>query len=281
MSDFRECPQCKAKNLVTSVYCSACYFKFAHKDKPSSAPDVLSTPTTISMKNGGNSRGIKRVTILTLTVLAGGGWFIFSRTHEKGEAVREKLSIQEDPTGQTNYSVSQSTTIRKTTAEPKLSRYQLLLEKVKKEYENRIAEARDQAKKTGIKEFELKRDMPELYVSFENLPLEKREHMMRSAYEKEVFGNLANIRAAISIYYSEHDNKAPASLDSVEFISKFNLLESLPPAFIYKYHEESNYVMYGGEPNDQGGWMYDPRTGNVRINCTHTSQLQKGRFCDL
>ena len=212
---------------------------------------------------------------------AGGGWFIFSRTHENGEVVREKLSIQEDPTGQTNHSISQSTTLPKTTAESKISRDQRILEKVKKEYENRIAEARDQAKKIGIKEFELKRDMPELYISFENLPLEKREHMMRSAYEKEVFGNLANIRAAISIYYSEHDNKAPASLDSVEFISKFNLLESLPPAFIYKYHEESNYVMYGGEPNDQGGWIYDSLTGNVRMNCTHTSQLQKGRFCDL
>ena len=96
------------------------------------------------------------------------------------------------------------------------------------------------------------------------------------AKEGRTKGNLANLRSAIRIYYSDNDGIFPSGTDRTalanaivpRYISRLPLME-MPP-----YHLASAFERLGsdGGINDAGGWWYQNIStaqdwGEVNVNC--------------
>ncbi len=104
--------------------------------------------------------------------------------------------------------------------------------------------------------------------------ISREESPIHQAREKVTKKNLNKIRLAIDNYYEE--NKAyPSKLN--EEVSFWVLL----PRKID--HPDSNRIIYvATNPNqeiqpdqitDEGGWIYSPNSGNIRINCSHKDSI--------
>ncbi|MEW6006760.1 MAG: hypothetical protein AB1595_01210 [bacterium] len=88
--------------------------------------------------------------------------------------------------------------------------------------------------------------------------------------EKETKKNLKNIREAICVYYKENGNY-PSKLDE-----KMKLYVFLPrklnhPATntLYVISIKPNEKIKPDQITDEGGWIYSPDSGDIRINCSH------------
>lgn len=92
--------------------------------------------------------------------------------------------------------------------------------------------------------------------------------LIRKSNEGATRGNLGAVRAALSIYFADHEGAHAPDLQELTVNGKY--LSVLPKAKTPGYHADSTAVLLAGEPDDSGGWVYDPATGEVKVNCTHT-----------
>ncbi|HAV43415.1 TPA: hypothetical protein DCX15_05310, partial [bacterium] len=105
-------------------------------------------------------------------------------------------------------------------------------------------------------------------------PDEKREAITKK--------RLGALRGAVVIYYGDHEGRYPLTLDTQRHKDPKNAEQlrpftdyikggELPEAMLRRGvpNSESNKVYYGKTPNNQGGWLYDPSTGRVRVNSTY------------
>jgi len=102
---------------------------------------------------------------------------------------------------------------------------------------------------------------------------------VEKAKENKTKANLANLRSALSLYYSDNNGKYPVTnaLDAL-LVPKY--LKELPTADIPPYH--SLNIITGDNnvseitPGDAGGWIYNYNNashawGDIIINCSvHT-----------
>lgn len=91
--------------------------------------------------------------------------------------------------------------------------------------------------------------------------------IVRKSTEGAAKGKLGAIRSALDHF--KHDRGAsPADISELTAGGKY--LTVIPAARIPDYHEATAAVAVADKPNDAGGYFYDPKTGTIRINCTHT-----------
>ena len=86
-------------------------------------------------------------------------------------------------------------------------------------------------------------------------------------------GNLGAIRSALSIYYGDYEGEYPSHLQVLTIGEKYlrgvpntKLTTARGSGFI---HEKWNHIVLGSVPTDVGGWLYNPKTGKLLVNCTH------------
>lgn len=91
--------------------------------------------------------------------------------------------------------------------------------------------------------------------------------LVRVGTEGATKGNLGAIRSALSIYYGDTEGNYPSHLDALLVGGKY--LSQIPQAKPERWHSDSNHVVLGSSPTDVGGWLYDPKTGTLLVNCTH------------
>jgi len=96
--------------------------------------------------------------------------------------------------------------------------------------------------------------------------------------EKVTAKNLKNIREAISVYCKEN-RSYPAKFDKDKFVIKD--MPDFPMVLLERKikHPDLNKVFIAStKPNqkiqpdqitDEGGWIYSPDSGDIRINCSH------------
>lgn len=92
--------------------------------------------------------------------------------------------------------------------------------------------------------------------------------LIRKSSEGAAKGNLGAVRSAVSIYAGDHEGAHPPSLQDLTLDGRY--LAVLPKAKTPYYHEDSAAVLLGKEADDSGGWLYDPASGEVKVNCMHT-----------
>lgn len=97
--------------------------------------------------------------------------------------------------------------------------------------------------------------------------------IVRKSAEGATKGNLQALRAAISNHQAGHAGRPPADLSEVTAGGKY--LSELPPARTPYFHDDSRQVLVADEPEDRGGWLYDPKTGTLKVDCTHTDTRGK------
>jgi general secretion pathway protein G len=107
------------------------------------------------------------------------------------------------------------------------------------------------------------------------IAIPKFASLLRRSGEGASKGNLATIRSALTIYYSDMEGNWPADLLSLTINGKY--LSVIPPAKSPNYHPDSSAVLYAfaGNGSDAGGWQYNNITGlanqgTVWVNCVHT-----------
>lgn len=89
--------------------------------------------------------------------------------------------------------------------------------------------------------------------------------IVRKSTEGAAKGKLGAIRNALDHF--KHDRGASPA-DIAELTAGGKYLTVIPAARIPDYHESTSAV--SDKPTDAGGYFYDPKTGTIRINCTHT-----------
>jgi prepilin-type N-terminal cleavage/methylation domain-containing protein len=95
--------------------------------------------------------------------------------------------------------------------------------------------------------------------------------MVNVAKDSTTKSNLHALRTAIFAYYVSNNESWPASLDRASgFIP--NYMKKIPSCVISnapsKEIRVSSAVSYGRRINNKGGWIYNPKTGEIRINYT-------------
>jgi prepilin-type N-terminal cleavage/methylation domain-containing protein len=110
------------------------------------------------------------------------------------------------------------------------------------------------------------------------IAIPKFASLIRHSGEGTSKGNLATIRSAISIYYSDMEGTYPADMASLTIAGKY--LTVIPPAKSPYYHTDSSLIEYAaaGNGSDAGGWQYNnfvnaPNLGTVWVNCIHTDSM--------
>lgn len=96
--------------------------------------------------------------------------------------------------------------------------------------------------------------------------------LLRKSDEGFTKGQVLMIRGGLATYIGDAKSY-PATLDAL--IAGKRYLAAIPAAKVTPYHAASSAVVYGGIPNDAGGWLYDNIVGDagfgrVWVNCTHT-----------
>lgn len=92
--------------------------------------------------------------------------------------------------------------------------------------------------------------------------------IVRKSIEGASRGNLQSVRAAIDAYKSAHEGRVPPDLSELTAAGKY--LTEVPAAKTPYFHPDSGQVHVGDETEDRGGWLYDPKTGTLKVDCTHT-----------
>jgi len=95
--------------------------------------------------------------------------------------------------------------------------------------------------------------------------------MVKAAKESTTKANLHSLRTATFGYYVDNNETWPASLDSTSgFVPKY--MKTIPTAVINNSNHPkanvSNMVYSGERINNRGGWIYNPKTGDVQVNCS-------------
>lgn len=108
--------------------------------------------------------------------------------------------------------------------------------------------------------------------------------------------NLHNLRVAVHLYYASSEGVWPATLNNVphpggEFPAFLpTYMERIPEARLRSNLEppvpdSANVVLSSEDPIEtpiapQGGWIYNPRTGNIKVNCDAFDTKGKLRYID-
>lgn len=99
----------------------------------------------------------------------------------------------------------------------------------------------------------------------------KFELMVKRSDEASTLGNLASLRSALSIYYTDQQTYPTDNLTSLGSDSKY--LSVTPWVKTPNYHPDSTGVMAETVPSDTGLWSYDnsgdPQWGEIHVGCTH------------
>ena len=102
------------------------------------------------------------------------------------------------------------------------------------------------------------------------------ERMLRKSKEGRTKGALADLRAAVSMYYASEDGTYPR--DPAVLVPRY--LDSVPPASLGAYHDDradsltvSGSSITLAELTDAGGWIYTSQSGSVAVNCSHDDTL--------
>lgn len=93
--------------------------------------------------------------------------------------------------------------------------------------------------------------------------------MAKVAKDSTTKSNLHALRTAIFGYYIDNNETWPASLSTASgFIPKY--MKKIPPAIIYGSSDKkiriSRAVSYGEKISNCGGWIYNPKTGDIGVN---------------
>lgn len=93
--------------------------------------------------------------------------------------------------------------------------------------------------------------------------------MTRVAKDSTAKSNLHALRTAVFSYYIDNNETWPASLSTASgFIPKY--MKRIPQAVIHSSTNKeigiSRAVSYGEKISNNGGWIYNPETGDVGIN---------------
>jgi type II secretory pathway pseudopilin PulG len=92
------------------------------------------------------------------------------------------------------------------------------------------------------------------------------------AREARTKSNLADLRGALAIYFSDNNGKYPPDDGTPEtrlkdfFIPRY--LKSIPKVELPHLHKES-LTTIDIAPGDGGNWFYQKEDGFVGVNCTH------------
>ncbi|MFC1567147.1 type II secretion system protein [bacterium] len=92
-------------------------------------------------------------------------------------------------------------------------------------------------------------------------------NIIRRSKEATTKRSLASIRSAINIYYATHFGEFPPDIDLAPFYGTH--IDNLKITRLHN-HIDSVAVKTSGSIDDSGGWHYDPATGELHVNCTHT-----------
>lgn len=99
--------------------------------------------------------------------------------------------------------------------------------------------------------------------------------LIRQAQEARTKANLASLRAAITLFYSDTETTFPTDhLQSL--VPKY--LRDIPLKYTPRYHPEGNTVSAGpsdAQTDASGDWFYvnkssDTYFGKISVNCIHT-----------
>lgn len=97
--------------------------------------------------------------------------------------------------------------------------------------------------------------------------------LLKRSNEANSVANLAKLRSALSVYYTDMEGLYPSHLAVLTVAGKY--LDSMPQAREPSFHTETSTILLGTVPDDTGGWVYnnnasDANFGTIWINCTHT-----------
>ncbi len=77
---------------------------------------------------------------------------------------------------------------------------------------------------------------------------------------------MTELKDAIYTYY-EKNGVYPVDLTQPEFLGKY--IKKIPVVKLGGHHHDSAELKLGEEIDDSGGWIYNPATGNISVNCSH------------
>ncbi|NNN06925.1 MAG: prepilin-type N-terminal cleavage/methylation domain-containing protein [Elusimicrobia bacterium] len=107
------------------------------------------------------------------------------------------------------------------------------------------------------------------------IAIPKFASLIRSSSEANGKGNLASLRSALNIYYTDLEGSYPPDLPALTVSSKY--LTAVPPTKTPYYHSDSSSEVDGtfADFNDAGGWLFnniatDPNVGDLNVDCTDT-----------
>lgn len=107
------------------------------------------------------------------------------------------------------------------------------------------------------------------------IAIPKFASLIRSSSEANGKGNLASLRSALNVYYSDLEGQYPPNLAALTLSSKY--LSAVPPTKTPYYHTDASTELDGDLTafNDVGGWLYNnvatsPNVGELNVNCTNT-----------
>jgi len=97
--------------------------------------------------------------------------------------------------------------------------------------------------------------------------------LLRKSNEGATKGNLAALRSALNIYYSDMEGYFPVNTDELTVNGKY--MSQMPKSKPDPYHSSNDVVQPDVNFDTGGGWNYvpfptDPDFGKVIVNCTHT-----------
>jgi prepilin-type N-terminal cleavage/methylation domain-containing protein len=95
----------------------------------------------------------------------------------------------------------------------------------------------------------------------------------RQSEEGVTKGNLAIIRSAIAIYYTDNDGNYPTD-NLASITNSAHYLQAIPIAHVAPYHGELASVTAETTPSDTGGWSFnnaptDTGWGSIHVGCLH------------
>lgn len=111
-----------------------------------------------------------------------------------------------------------------------------------------------------------------------SIALPNTSRLIRQSREARTLANLAMLRGAIAMYYTDHEGRYPTdNLDSLTLNGRY--LRSIPIKDTPPYHPAGNTVSVGSAAQQTGSfgdWFYindpfDPHFGQVQVNCIHTN----------
>jgi len=111
----------------------------------------------------------------------------------------------------------------------------------------------------------------------------KTNTLLRHSKQARTLANLASMRSAIAMYFTDHEGTYP--LDDLSSLTQNErYLRQIPIKDTSPYHPSGNTVTAGNaaaQADSRGDWFYfndplDPQFGRIEVNCIH--QDGKGKI---